>query len=96
MEGGVICSPVAMTPDSPCLAKARSFLSALFPQSPPLRSMCASVCVHACVCVCSLNLGESYMMHMMEKNPHIYCLNMCSGGKDGGEGKAKRTHLKGK
>lgn len=71
MEGGVICSPVAMTPDSPCLAKARSFLSALFPQSPPLRSMCASVCAR--VCVCSLNLGESYMMHMMEKNPHIYC-----------------------
>lgn len=27
------------------------------------------------------------MMHMMEKNPHIYCLNMCSGGKDGGESK---------
>lgn len=52
-----------MTPDSPCLAKARSFLSALFPWSSPLRR---SVCVCFCVCV-SMNLGESHMMHMMHE-----------------------------
>lgn len=44
MEGGVICT-VAMTPDSPCLVKARSFLSALFPGAlhSDVCSLCASV-----------------------------------------------------
>ena len=69
-----------MTPDSPCLAKARSFLSALFPRSPPLRSVCASVSVCVCLWIWESHIWCTWCTQLSGKIKHragLFTFSIC-------------------